>query len=128
MDRPAPRLFRQHTKAKTPEVKKHRTRRDNRQARRALHTWDPVWRRIRAAKLARNPLCECCEAKTCPHCAADGIRAATEVDHVDNESGHNDDDNLRSTCKRCHAYKTAREDGSFGRATRQDREEAGHAD
>ena len=69
------------------------------------------WRRVRAAKLSRDPLCE--------YCAALGrTTAAAEVDHVKPFSPGGvidhalrlDPANLKSTCKPCHATKTARGD------------------
>lgn len=73
------------------------------------------WRRTRAVKLSRHPLCEDCDRK--------GItNAATEVDHIDGKGpngprGH-DLDNLRSLCKSCHSKKTVREDGGLGHKAR----------
>ena len=63
------------------------------------------WRRVRAAFLARNPLC--CD------CLERGDRVpATEVDHVIplSEGGRPYAfDNLAARCKSCHSRKTARE-------------------
>ena len=79
--------------------------------RRFLRTDDPRWRKIRARKLAIDPLCE--------HCRLHGItRAATEVDHKDCDSGNNNFNNLSSLCKSCHSRKTALYDGGFGNKKR----------
>jgi len=68
-----------------------------------------AWQRLRALKLATDPLCEYCKARN-------RITPATEVDHYKpRERGGTDDwENLRSACKSCHSSKTAREDGGFG--------------
>lgn len=57
------------------------------------------WRRIRSAKLARNPVCEICDKAL-----------ATEVDHVKAKAhgGTDDDANLQSVCTGCHRAKTAK--------------------
>lgn len=79
-----------------------------RQTRRALPTNSTAWRRIREVQLSREPLCrECAKAGR--------VRAATDVDHIDGDSGNNADDNLQSLCHSCHSAKTARENGGFGR-------------
>ena len=65
-----------------------------------------AWRRIRAAKLARDPFCE---YRT--HCPGDIGR---EVDHVDGDNTNNAPANLRTTCHACHSAKTVREQGVFG--------------
>lgn len=80
-----------------------------RQARRALPTNSAAWRKIRAAQLAREPLCR--------HCAALGrVKAATDVDHIDGDDANNDLGNYQSLCGPCHSAKTARENGGFGRS------------
>ncbi|MPS35018.1 MAG: HNH endonuclease [Stenotrophomonas sp.] len=79
-----------------------------RQARRALPTNSTAWRRLREVQLSREPLCRECTK-------ADRVRAATDVDHIDGDSGNNADDNLQSLCHSCHSAKTARENGGFGR-------------
>jgi 5-methylcytosine-specific restriction endonuclease McrA len=59
-----------------------------------------AWQRLRAAKLAANPLCEYHPA---------GIAAAVEVDHRIPISKGGDPwawDNLASTCHACHSHKT----------------------
>ncbi len=55
------------------------------------------WRRIRAAKLARDPVCEECRREL-----------ANEVDHVDGDNRNNAATNLRSLCRPCHSRKTRR--------------------
>jgi 5-methylcytosine-specific restriction protein A len=66
------------------------------------------WRRIRAAKLARDPLCEDCLDRKI-------VKAATDVDHIDGNVENMADENLRSLCHECHSAKTVRENGAFGR-------------
>jgi 5-methylcytosine-specific restriction protein A len=69
------------------------------------------WQKLRAAYLARHPLCEC----GCGY-------AATVVDHRKPHLG--DDrlmyawDNLQAMTKACHDRKTASVDGGFGNPTR----------
>lgn len=111
MDRPAPRLFRQHTKPKVPEVKKHKTKRDNRQASRGLHTWSPQWKAIRRQVLSDEPLCR--------ECAKHGrVAAGHHVDHIDGDSWNNERGNLQPLCAACHARKTNEFDGGFGNVPR----------
>jgi hypothetical protein len=43
------------------------------------------------------------------------IVVATDVDHIDGNTGNNHPDNLNSLCHSCHSKKTAAHDGSFGR-------------
>lgn len=60
------------------------------------------WRRLRRAKLARDPLCVQCER--------DGITTpAVEVDHIRplNDGGDHSWGNLQSLCKTHHSRKTA---------------------
>jgi len=78
---------------------------------------------MRAAHLAREPLCR--------HCALNNrVTAATDVDHVDGDDGNNDPSNHQSLCRSCHSAKTARENGGFGReaANPSGRTEFGGAD
>lgn len=71
--------------------------------------YDAAWKRARAYKLARTPLCE-------DHADRGEVVAATEVDHVRSldSGGTHDLDNLRSLCKSCHSKKTVRCDGGLG--------------
>ena len=60
------------------------------------------WQKLRAVKLAENPVCEYCNEAL-----------AVEVDHVESAAANRPDlwydwNNLKSTCKRCHQEKTAR--------------------
>ncbi len=69
------------------------------------------WRKLRAAKLARNPLCEECQrqGKATP---------ATMVDHIIpiRFGGKSlDMDNLQSLCWSCHSAKSVKEGSRFGR-------------
>lgn len=60
------------------------------------------WKKLRAAKVALNPLCE--------HCEARGIaKPVDEVDHIEEiEDGGDmwDIHNLQSLCHSCHTIKT----------------------
>lgn len=74
----------------------------------AARGYDAKWRKFRRQYLAIHP--------TCVECGA----AATDVDHVDGlgplgPRGY-DEANCAAMCRPCHARKTARHDGSFGRA------------
>ena len=64
-----------------------------------------AWQRLRLAKLAREPLCEDCEA-------IGKITPASHVDHVHaiSDGGHAFPalDELSSKCLPCHSAKTAR--------------------
>ena len=59
------------------------------------------WRRVRKAKLARDPFCE---MRT--HCHG---APANEVHHVDGDQWNLALSNLESACKPCHSAHTARE-------------------
>jgi 5-methylcytosine-specific restriction protein A len=64
-----------------------------------------TWRRTRAAKLARNPVCELCLQQG-------RLTTATVVDHVIpiNQGGHRlRYTNLMSLCKKCHARKSQKD-------------------
>ncbi len=52
------------------------------------------WQRLRAAVLARDPLCRDCQ------------QPATDVDHDDGNPGNNDPANLVPRCHGCHSRKT----------------------
>lgn len=82
-----------------------------RQGRRALCTNDPRWRALRATVLREEVLCVMCHK-------IGRIRVATVVDHINGDAMDNDRSNLQSLCVRCHAVKTAREDGGFGNPRR----------
>lgn len=64
------------------------------------------WRRVRAQKLAHDPLCEVC-------LLMGHTTAATEVDHKIEMWSRMDltftPENLQALCKRCHATKSAEE-------------------
>lgn len=87
--------------------------RDRERGSAASRGYDQAWRRVRAAVLGRQPLCVSCEQN-------DLVVPATEVDHIvsiDRAPARRlDQTNLQPLCKPCHSAKTAREDGSFGRA------------
>lgn len=77
-------------------------RAERNQAKRAYRTSHPVWRRMRAAVLQREPLCRECRkhGETTP---------ATDVDHIDGNTFNNAMSNLQPLCKPCHTRKTVRE-------------------
>jgi len=65
----------------------------------------PIWKKLRAAKIRNNPLCELCLKKNPPV-----IRQTEEIHHrvfidIDNPDPVliYDYDNLQSLCKECHA-------------------------
>lgn len=73
-----------------------------------------AWKRLRKAKLHRDPLCEYCPAGT--------LTSATCVDHEKAISDGGDPfdwSNLRSACDPCHSRKTAR--GTEAGAVKSDR-------
>ena len=72
------------------------------------HKWYglPVFRRLRASQLVKEPFCRVCAARH--------IRTmATDVDHIVAHRGNwalfVDPDNLQSLCHSCHSRKTAAE-------------------
>lgn len=70
------------------------------------------WRRLRAMKLAADPIC------ADPYHRHPGqIIEATEVDHIlpRAQGGTDAWGNLQSLCGPCHSYKTATHDGGWGR-------------
>jgi shikimate kinase len=79
------------------------------QAKRALATNSTAWRNIRAAQLAREPMCRVCARRGI-------LKPANTVDHIDGDAMHDDVNNYQSLCQPCHARKTAVEDGGFQRA------------
>lgn len=66
-----------------------------------------AWRRLRLAKLAREPLCQPCNAR-------DVLTSANTVDHIkpiaDGGEAFPPLDQLMSMCARCHNEKTAAND------------------
>ena len=73
--------------------------------------YNALWRKLRTAFLAKNPLCAECKR-------AGKVKPATDVDHIVPHHGDQklfwDVSNLQALCKRCHSRKTAKEDGGFG--------------
>lgn len=63
------------------------------------------WRQIAKLILMRDRICRICR-----------IERATEADHIipKSQGGNDSMRNLQGLCKRCHARKTAGEDGGFG--------------
>jgi len=68
-----------------------------------------AWRKLRAIKLMRNPMCEVCYANG-------RIEKATIVDHEravkDYWEGRLDMENLTSVCLSCHSRKTRKEEAA----------------
>jgi len=82
-----------------------------RQAKRFYATSHPVWRRLRADQLNREPLCR--------ECAKNGrVTAATVVDHINGDTSDNRPESLQPLCRGCHDRKTGIETG-FGSAYRE---------
>lgn len=76
------------------------------------------WRRLRLMILARDPICRC-GLDGCDHEPERCARPSEHVDHVVPRARGGDDseENLVGLCAPCHARKTVREDGGFGRCT-----------
>jgi len=77
----------------------------------SVRGYDRKWQKLRLMKLARNPLCEACDAMG-------DVAAAEEVDHivpVARGGALMDITNLQSLCKMHHSRKTVLEDGGLGR-------------
>jgi 5-methylcytosine-specific restriction protein A len=64
------------------------------------------WRKLRLIVLAEEPVCRMC-----------GREASEHVDHIvaRAKGGSDERENLQGLCASCHARKTARHDGGFGR-------------
>jgi len=95
-----------------------RQRYDARRGNSAKRGYDWTWRtRIRPRILRRDPICRCSMADCPVHRGWDGCtRPSTDVDHiVPKPNGGDDDANLQGLCHECHSYKTAKEDGGYGR-------------
>lgn len=60
------------------------------------------WRKIRAAKLNVNPLCELCQQQG-------RVEVATDVHHLDGNPENMSDNNLQSLCHSCHSKITVRQ-------------------
>lgn len=78
--------------------------------------WSKTWSAFSKDYLERHPMCECDDCALLPMWRRP---AATDVDHT---GGHSrtcshayDERHLQALSHACHARKTAREDGSFGR-------------
>ncbi len=88
-------------------VQEIRPRRDYHRVSAAKRGYDRQWRRLRAAILARFPLCQRCEA-------AGRVTPAEDVHHVikvkDDRSRRLDPSNLMSVCRACHAALDRRSD------------------
>lgn len=98
-------------KHEAEQAKAYQAKADANRASSSRRGYGRDWQRCRRAYLAQHPLCEI-QAKC--HGAP-----ATEVDHITpiHAGGARlDFANLQAACKPCHSWKTAREDGAFGRA------------
>ena len=74
-------------------VRQYDRERDQSPGRKFLHSTD--WRKIRDAKLSRDPLCQMCQEK--------GLTvAAVLVHHIDENQLNNDPSNHSSLCGPCH--------------------------
>jgi 5-methylcytosine-specific restriction enzyme A len=66
-----------------------------------------TWQQVRAAKLARDPLCQMdCQKER-------RLTAATTVHHKDKDIWNVDDDNLQSACATCHSKHETSNRGGF---------------
>ena len=65
--------------------------------------YDRRWQKVRAAYLARHPLCADCQI-------VGRLTPATEVHHIIpiNEGGGDREENLLGLCKSCHSRRTAK--------------------
>jgi len=103
-----------HNKCETHRLE-HNRQADKRRPNAGQRGYGAKWRQVRAHFLRANP--------TCVDCGA----ASTDADHAPVSrrallaAGVADPDQpqyLEARCRSCHARKTARHDGSFGRETR----------
>lgn len=84
---------------------------DQRRGSAASRGYGHTWRKLRLLVLRRDPVCTI--GKICG-----GTAPSTEVDHIvpKRAGGEDREDNLQGACKACHSWKTATEDGRWGRA------------
>ena len=76
----------------------HRRAEDEDRGTRTERGYGAQWQRVRARKLARDPLCEDCKARGV-------LREAAQVHHIDSDNRNNRPENLESVCTFCHAAK-----------------------
>lgn len=81
---------------------KSRTLLDKQQSNgRTLALNSKAWSQLRLMVIREQPLCA--------ECSKHGrLVAGNEVDHIDNDPGNNERDNLVNLCHRCHSVKTQR--------------------
>ena len=106
------------------QIRRYDKARDQEPGRQFIHS--TVWRRIRAAKLARDPLCERClkgfvSVIYGPQFEDNGMATehfprivpAVLVHHIDGDELNNDPSNHQSLCVACH--EAIHKGGRFGR-------------
>jgi 5-methylcytosine-specific restriction enzyme A len=88
------------TLTRTNRCEKHEREADLKRGTSVERGYDHRWRKVRAAFIRANPVCQDPEG-----CIAD----ATDVDHIDGEGprGDNSPENLRSLCHHHHSRRTA---------------------
>ena len=86
--------------------RKHRRAYERRRGTSAQRGYGGGWRALRAAVLARDPICKLC-----------GRAPSTEADHKipKAQGGQDTMENLQGLCKPCHSRKGVQRDGGFGR-------------
>lgn len=82
---------------------------DQRRGTAAQRDYGARWQRLRKMVLARDPLCKIKQL-----CAG---APSTDADHIVSRRRGGKDmlENLQGACHECHSWKTATEDGGFGR-------------
>jgi 5-methylcytosine-specific restriction endonuclease McrA len=75
------------------ENREYDKQRDQSEGRKLIHS--ALWRKVRTAKLAHDPLCE-------RHLASDRVVVAVLVHHKDHDELNWADENLESLCNDCH--------------------------
>lgn len=118
---PFPKVVRRHQAAAAQRVEHERQRERLNPHQRG---YNREWRKVSRAFLQAHPLCTGFDS----HCEAAGkFTPSTDVDHVVPHRGNLrlfwDQSNWQALCHSCHASKTAREDGGWGRpvASKRDR-------
>lgn len=77
------------------------------------------WDEIRARILERaSNRCEWCKAENGRPNPATGSKVVLTIAHLDHDLTHNDDENLRALCQKCHLTYDAKEHAKHAKATR----------